>query len=524
MNVYNAYSLRLTALLLAACACLIFARPACAAADIPDDQEARRSPAAVLEIANNYVGDDMDGSYAQGYMPVVSDGHVHVVLPLRSVSTDDAPDAISVLVGLGNTDSPFVFQNYDLRVPRTQPDEGAEDLYLVAVDLTLTEPASGGRYPVSFTCTGRTPSGNGFSQLFTVYVTVPEESMPEDPTDLPGEEPVPDPDPDPDPGFDPDPVSDPGGDPGYTGGGDGGGTGGSVGSPAEPTQAPQPKLMVLSQSVSPSHVSAGDGFSLTISLRNTSSSVPASNLLITAEGDQDVYPADGSGSAYFAKAAAGETFSFTVQMASSPEAPPGPKKVTIHAGYDGPQGTGYTQDDAITVQVTQPVRFAVDEPEIPDSVPAGEVWSIPLNVMNLGRATIRNVSASVDAPGVRTQTTLFLGNLESGTARKGTLYAYVGPKSDEEGKARYGNTEGTIIVSCEDEYGAVHSETLPFRTSIEAPIIRSERTADEDTPEEEESVMQWQASLGIGAAIAGGAAALWLWARRKERKRLDEDE
>ena len=368
--------------------------------------------------------------------------------------------------------------------------------------LPLEPDAPGGRYPVLFTCGGQV-DGVPFSQAFTVFVTVPEAD-----------------------GGD----GDLGGDPAPADGADDGGAGfsaGAGGSAAgseptpEPTPPAQPKLMIVAQSVTPAPVEAGSPFSLSVTLKNTSGSVSAANLLITVEGDgTDVYGLDGQCSAYFPAVKPGEVFTVTAQMMSAPEASPGPKKILLHAGYDASGGSSYTQDESAAVQIVQVVRFAVDEPEIPASLPAGEIWSLPVNVMNLGRAAIRNVSALVAAPGITTQSTLFLGNLDSGTAKKGTLYAFVGPKSDAEGEARYGRTQGVLTVSCEDEFGAVHQETLPFELQIEAPVIRSAQNEEEEPPAE--AAFPWQVSVLIGAGLAAAAAVPLLRRRRQERKREAE--
>ena len=475
-----------------------------------EDADSGRRLQTVLEIASDFAGSGMDRPYADGYMPDVTDGAAHVVLPLRPSDPEAAPETINVSVNLGDPSAPFVFQNYDVQVPLGTVSENSSPIYMIDMHLPLEENAAAGRYPVAFTCSGQA-GGRSFSQTFTVYVTVPGE--PEDPGEAdPGS---------PDPGPEYSAAPDSGGDFGGEEAGGAGSAGGS-GTAAEPTAVPQPKLMIVAQTVSPSPVSAGSRFSLSLTLLNTSSTVPVSNLLVSVDSDSsDVYAPDGQNSAYFPQIRAGGTVSFSAVMTAAAEAEPGPKKILLHAGYDGPSGAFYVQDDSVAVQIVQPVRFEVDEPDVPDTIPAGETWALSVNVMNLGRSAIRNVSAQVAAPGIRAQNTLFLGNLDSGTARKGTLYAFVGPKEDAEGQARYGKTSGLLTVSCEDEAGTAYTQELPFALSIEAPVIRSQSTPEPQA--EPEPAMHWQTALIAGGALA--ALGAWLWLRHRAReKTADEDE
>lgn len=453
---------------------------------------------AALSIDNEDTFAGMDRPYREGYMPMVMDDAARLVLPLLPVC-EAPPESIQVAVGLGDPEtSPFVFQNYDMTVDlapqKTEGEEPKErEIYLIDLSLPLQPGYAAGRYPVVFVCSGRTASGRIFEQTFTLFVTV--EASPSEP--------------------EPPAESDDGG---GSGGGDSGGSAGAEPS-AEPTPVLQPKLLVTSYTASPAPVPAGTSFALHVTLCNTSAKNAAINLLLGVDGEgTDVY-ATSAGTFYFNSVAPGAAIDVDLTMTAAPEAVPGPKKIVLHAGYDGTNGTAYTEDQNITVEVVQPVRFEFDETQIPEDLRAGETLSLPINVMNLGRAKIMNVSARVEAPGLSAQNTLFLGNLDSGTSKKGNLTVFVGAKENSE--ERYGRTSGVVEVTCEDEFGTAYTQTQEFTSRIEAPDLSFPE--EEEEPEEEPNY-QWQISVGIVGAIA--AAVIWIWAgkRRKRKKEESEDE
>lgn len=70
--------------------------------------------------------------------------------------------------------------------------------------------------------------------------------------------------------------------------------------------------------------------------------------------------------------------------------------------------------------------------QIPEEVNAGDRLQIPVQLVNVGRGMVYNARCTVDVPGLQTDKSLFLGNIEGGTAVSGELDAFAGVVNAEE--------------------------------------------------------------------------------------------
>lgn len=145
----------------------------------------------VLTIDNAHRYDGMNQTYAQGYLPIVSEGKASIVLPLLS----DIPlenNRINVALGLGDTSSaPFVYNSYnrDFSLEDYAVDDGADTVsaYLVSFELPLKSNRVNGVYPVTATITAKTADGNPINQTYTFYITVTDGTDPNQSEEPPAE-------------------------------------------------------------------------------------------------------------------------------------------------------------------------------------------------------------------------------------------------------------------------------------------------------------------------------------------------
>lgn len=437
----------------------------------------------VLEIDNTNLYPGMDRPYSSGYMPTVANGAASIVLPLTARQALMG-SRLNVTVDLGDAaSSPFVFQNYDktisLQEHSVNNDTAKAKAYLISLSLPLTDGRANGRYPVTLNVQGQTESGMPFMQSFTLYVTITDGT---DPNATPAPEPV----------------------------------------PEEQEPAPQPKAMISGYSVNPSPVLAGQEFDLSVTLKNTNGSQPMRNVKVTVGGETaDVVPMGETNSFYFRRIGAEEAVTVSTKMLVQQTAEPAPQKILLHIEYEGDKQTAYTSDESIVIQVKQPIRIEFDEPEIPEQVNAGDTLSIPMNVMNMGRGTVYNVRAELAAPGLVPEGSLFLGNLESGAAKKGDLYVFVGTLESEDGTdARYGLTSGSITLTYEDEFGEAEVQEITFSTNINPPVINAPVEEEEEEPQTQS---QWWISVILAGAAVGVILGV-LYVRKRRQRKAEEDE
>ncbi|MEE1515196.1 MAG: hypothetical protein U0K75_05025 [Christensenellaceae bacterium] len=475
----------------------------------------------VLNIDNVNLYDGMEKTYGDGYVPAVSKKEARIVVPFVT-SQELENDEIYVNLGLGDpSNSPFEFENHvkTIKLAEHSVNAGKDSVraYLADARLPIREDASNGRYPVTLSVRGTKKDGDQFEESYTLYVTLKNAESPSASA-----------------------LSSPDANGGSSGGGyvdDDGGSGGSFvddsgsssggssGSSSDGDTS-QPKIMIEGYTVSPSPVEAGKEFKLSVKLKNTNEKQKMSNVKVTVEGETtDIIPVDKTNSFYFKNIGKKSSVSINIKMMAQQTAEPKPQKITFHVDYEGSGGTAYTSDESIVVQITQPIRLEFDEPEIPSEVNAGDTISLAVNAMNMGRGTVYNVRAEVDAPGLIPEGSAFLGNLESGASKSGDMYVFVGTLDSSETASgeKYGTTGGTLKITYENEFGDTSEKEFEFTTNINPPVIDTLAQTNEEE-EQPKTQSQWWISVIILAVLIAAGLGVWYLRKQKLRKKAEEDE
>lgn len=475
--------------------------------ETPSGAEAAEKSADVsMSIDNKNLYDGMDKTYSHGYMPTVANNTARIVLPLLA-SDEIKNNAVNVTVDLGDPSSaPFEFKNYDKTIKLSEHSvnggKSATSAYVIDLTLPLAENRTNGRYPVTINVKGKSADGAQFSQAYILYVTI-NDVTPSEPAG--GDE----------PGGGDDYVPSGGGDDYVPSGGDGGS--------GSEEAATQPKVMISGYTVNPSPVEAGKKFKLSVKLQNTNEKQAMKNVKVTINGEStDIICVDKTNSFYFNKIGTKSSVAINTKMLVQQTTEPKPQKVILSIEYEGKDGAAYTSEESIVIQVKQPVRLEYDEPDIPDTVNAGDTMSLSFNVMNMGRGTVYNVRAELEAPGLIPEGSAFLGNLESGASKKEDMYVFVGTLDAGESEGGgYGPTNGKITLTYEDEFGEVSKKEIAFTTTIDAPVID---TSQDEVEEQPKTQSQWWISAIILAAVIVAGLGVWYFRKKRIQKRAEEDE
>ena len=139
------------------------------------------------------------------------------------------------------------------------------------------------------------------------------------------------------------------------------------------------------------------------------------------------------------------------------------------------------------MHVTQPAEMSYDSVSLPREVTAGETVSLPANVFNIGKSTLRNVTVNLSGAGLYPTSSVFLGDIQPGQAGYGEMKVFVGMLSMTEGYTEsYGRTTGTYVISYTDDAGEIHTVEQQLSTEIKQPVIAGEKTEAEKKAEEEQ--------------------------------------
>ena len=401
--------------------------------------------------------DNMQKSYAEGYVPTVKNGVAYIVVPLLC-DGKLKNDTLRASVQLGDAmSSPFVYKNYQKDVKLFG------GVYLISFPLELSKDRINGNYPVSVSANGADLNGESVTFETTVYVVISDGKAA---TEEQKEEPV----------------------------------------------VLQPKVLVESYRFATDDetaVTAGAKFRLTALLVNKSSTESVSNMTVTvAVPNENFTLLSASDTQFIDHIGAGKTKEINFDVQSSVAVAPG--QYDFNLSYDFAYNKGMTGAGSGTAKLTigQALHMQFDPPVLPQEIIVADTVEVDMQAMNLGRVKVYNVRAQIDADGLIPQGTVFFGDIEPGSAA--TVSTQVTATGLTVSNSLYGKTTGTVTYYYEDAEGKEYSETQDISTVIKSPL--SERTVKEDHPK------QWWIIIVILAILILAIGAFLLIRYFKGRK------
>lgn len=409
-----------------------------------------------LRIDSTTLYPGMEKTYAQGYVPNIQNGRAFIVLPLLGATYDGK---VTLTADLGTTtDNPFVFGNYTQTVWGTYNQAsfiwngmGTVYGYLFTVEIPLAKARYNGAYPVVLKAEYLDLKGNKAEQSFTVYVTVTDGKTPPDPNEV------------------------------------------------EKTLAEKPELFISSCVVEPQVVDGNGEFSVAVTVENIGNLRARSVKLTYGSETAGIVPADINNAILLENIAAEENATATFSFKTEKDVLAGNQSFFITLEYVDLYGGAYTATREFLIRVTQPVQLSYDKLTVPKSVVAGETFSLPANVFNTGKATLRNVTVTAAGAGLFPVSSVFLGDIAPGEAGSSELKIFAGMLSMTEGYTQdYGATHGVYTITYYDDADELYTESVEFSTEIKQPVIETD--TDEDK-EKEKPVVQWWVAVLVGFAV-----------------------
>jgi len=257
----------------------------------------------------------------------------------------------------------------------------------------------------------------------------------------------------------------------------------------------------------------GEDGIITVTLTNPCKTVPFEQpVLRISDSSQEIIP-QGADVIYLDDFAPGESRTITFPVTVKPNASVSHHILAFDLNWTS-LGQAMTQTESYTVPVTQEMRLENGGLKMADSVIAGDSLTITLPLMNMGRADLINVLATVSVPGITEKQSVLVGTIESGETRNAQI-------TITPGKHVTGDFTGTMTVEATDNDGNPTSFSLPLSLSVDEPVI----IAAVDTTITQTKEMPPYLIYGL----AGGCGLLFLICivqgivlRRKIRK-LEED-
>lgn len=298
----------------------------------------------------------------------------------------------------------------------------------------------------------------------------------------------------------------------------------SGGGGESPGSSSVPRVIVTGFSTNPAEVRAGQDFTLTVHLKNTSKASRVQNMLFdlsapTEGADEQTMapaflPASGSSSIYLDGINADGTADIAINLNAKSDLLQKPYSIDVAMKYEDGEGAQVEASSSLSIPVKQDARFELSEFEInPAGITVGEEANIMFNLYNLGRIKLYNVKAVFEGANIKREE-VFVGNVESGASA--SIDAML-----EGSKAAEGPAKVSMTLSYEDEAGKVLQKKEEFEIEVTEP-------AQEDMGMTEEMPMEESGLPVIPIAVAAAVVAVIIVAvvvvKRNKKKRMKNEE
>jgi hypothetical protein len=279
-----------------------------------------------------------------------------------------------------------------------------------------------------------------------------------------------------------------------------------------------PRVIVTGYQTDIEKVYAGDEFELTLSVKNTSSETPVSNLKISLTAAANEFlPSSGSSTLFIDSIPAGATKTININMKAQASLEQKPYVLSVDMEYESDKHKAYTAKESISIPVFLETKLKVTSVEImPDSVEVYGQANVMFNINNTGKSAISNVQVSVDSENVEAEDS-FIGNIAAGaTAYADFMVTGVSPTMDD-GAVR-------VIISYEDSAGIAGTYETTINLYVYEPISMDVDEPFDVMPEPEEPQQDISRYIWIGIGVAAVILVIIIIVIKKRKRKKEEEE
>lgn len=285
-----------------------------------------------------------------------------------------------------------------------------------------------------------------------------------------------------------------------------------------------PRVIVTGFETQPAKVSAGDNFTLTLHLQNTSNKTAVSNMKVSlTAADGEFLPTSGSSTQFIQKLGKEETTDIVLEMTARSNLEPKPYVLAVACDYEDGSANPFQSSENISIPVYQESRIKITEVTVsPDMISMYNQGSVSFNINNLGKSTISNVQARLEGDTIECEDT-FVGNIAAGS----TGYADVtvtgtAPTMDD----------GTVklVLTYEDSSGeecTFESEATVYVMEEMIDYSDEEFYYDDEMPQPQSPMKRILIILIIALVVIIGiivAIILIVKAKKKKKARMEAEE
>ncbi len=289
-----------------------------------------------------------------------------------------------------------------------------------------------------------------------------------------------------------------------------------------PATVSTPRLIVTGYETSPATVKAGQDFTLTIHVKNTSKRTAVSNIKFTLTATENEFlPKSGSSTVFVDKIGSGKTEDIVINMKAKGDLEQKPYILAIASVYEDSSANPFEATENISIPVSQEARLTVTDISLSsDFITVYEQANVMFSINNLGKGIIYNVSVEFKGNSVEAEPS-YVGNIAAGgTGFADAMVTGIAPTEDE----------GIIkaIISYEDADGVVNTVEQDITLFVGEDMGNGD-FFEEEMYVEEDTGISALAVVGIIAGICVVIAIIIIVVvviikKRKGKEEVDEDE
>ena len=221
-------------------------------------------------------------------------------------------------------------------------------------------------------------------------------------------------------------------------------------------KASTPRVIVTGFSTNPETVHAGDTFTLTLHLQNTSKATAVKNMVFdiqaASESTDTTYvaasflPTAGSSTVFVDKIAAGANKDISIELEARSDLAQKPYVINVKMDYEDESVNAYQNTASVSIPVRQEARIDTSSIEVtPQSIEVGGEANVSFSLYNIGKTKLYNASVKFVADSVTGGDT-YLGNIDPGATGSVDAYLTGAAATTDDGKVK-------IQITFEDESG-----------------------------------------------------------------------
>ncbi len=289
-------------------------------------------------------------------------------------------------------------------------------------------------------------------------------------------------------------------------------------------KASTPRVIVTGFSTDPETVHAGETFTLTLHMQNTSQATAVKNMVFdiqaASESTDTTYvaaaflPTAGSSTIFVDQIAPGATKDISMEMEARADLAQKPYVVNVKMNYEDENVNAYENTASVSIPVRQEARIDTSSIDVvPSSIEVGSECNVMFSLYNIGKTQLYNTTVRFVADSVTGGET-YLGNVAPGATANVDTYLTGAAATMDDGTVK-------IEITFEDEAGEATTVEKEMNLFVTEPVYQDmgmDMVMMEDTGMEQGGGFKlWYVLLPLVLVIA--AVVVIVVIRRKNKKK-----